>query len=292
MPTVVLDGRTVAYLEAGQGQRTADRRATARAAAPLLLVHGYTGSKEDFASVLAQLGEERRAVAVDLPGHGDSQALPDPGGYGLWATAQWLLRLADVLGLGEYHLLGHSMGGLVVQRVAAAASQRLRSLVLMDTGLAGLRQEAAEVVARIGVAARDEGIEAAWRESRRASERRAPRYHTSADRDEFVRRRFLALDPAAVVVGARNLITAAPLTAFLRDIDLPVLVVHGEHDDAWTPHEQRVLARTVRGAELAVVPDSRHSPQLENPQAWLRAVRGFLRRAEEDQQRGPRAGVG
>lgn len=292
MPTLVLDGRTVAYLEAGQGQGSAGRRGPARAAAPLLLVHGYTGSKEDFAAVLEPLGAQRRAVAVDLPGHGGSAALPDPAGYGLWATAQWLLRLADALGLGEHHLLGHSMGGLAVQRVAAAASRRLRSLVLMDTGLAGLRQEAAEVIARIGRAARDQGIEAAWRESRRASEQRSPRYQTTPERDEFVRRRFLALDPTAVVVGARNLITAAPLTAFLRHIDIPVLVVHGEHDDAWTPHEQRLLARTVRGAQLAVVPDSRHSPQLENTPAWLDAVRGFLHRVENEQQRGWRAGVG
>lgn len=273
MPTVALTGRTVSYIQAGRGP-----------GAPLLLVHGFTGSKEDFALVLDELGNDRKVVAVDLPGHGGSQAPPDPAGYGLSASAEWVLRAAAALDLGAHHLLGHSLGGLVVQRVAAAAGQRLRSLVLMDTGLGALRDEVADLVARVAVAAREHGMQAAWEERCRLNQRRAVRYEPPHGREDFVRRRFLALDPAAVVAGAHSLIEAAPLDAFLRRIRIPVLVIHGEHDDAWTPVEQQLLARTVRGAELAVVRASRHSPQLENPVEWLAAVRDFLRRAEGDER--------
>ncbi len=272
MPTVALAGRTVSYIQTGRGP-----------GAPLLLVHGFTGSKEDFARVLEELGKDRRVVAVDLPGHGGSQAPPDPSGYGLSASAEWVLGAADALDLGPHHLLGHSLGGLVVQRVAAAAGQRLRSLVLMDTGLGALREEVADLIARVAVVARDQGMEAAWEERRRLNLRRAVRYDPPPGREDFVRRRFLALDPAAVVVGARSLTEAGALEAFLRRIAMPVLVIHGEHDDAWTPAEQQQLARAVRGAELAVVRASRHSPQLENPVEWLAVLRDFLRRAEGGQ---------
>lgn len=268
MPTTTVDARTVAYIEAGDGPGP-----------PLLLVHGFTGSKEDFAPVLGPLAEQRRVLAVDLPGHQDSPGPDRPEQYGLATLAAWLLRFADAVGLDDFHLLGHSMGGLVVQRVASLASQRLHSLVLMSSGVGALREEAAEVVTRVAVAARDQGLEAAWEES----QRRPPRLHTPApdsDRDVFVRRRFMALNPAAVVGGARNLIAATPLGAFLRGIDVPVLVVHGEHDDAWLPSEQALLVRSVAGARLVVVPDSVHSPQLENADYWLKAVNGFLVEAE------------
>lgn len=261
--TTTVDERAATYNEAGDGP-----------GAPLLLVHGFTGSKEDFDPVLEALATDRRVIAVDLPGHGGSEGTDDEAAYGLSATGAWILRFADAAGLGDFHLLGHSMGGLAVQRTAASASQRLRSLVLMSTGLGALREEAGDYIVRMAVAARDEGMEAAWEEGLRRPAREV--VVPDPARQEFSRRRFFALRPAAIVGGARNLIGAAPLGAFLYGIDIPVLVVTGEHDDAWTLSEQTLLARTVAGARHVVVPDAVHSPQLENPDYWLKAVTGFL----------------
>jgi pimeloyl-ACP methyl ester carboxylesterase len=263
MPTLTLDGSTVAYDDAGDGP-----------GAPLLLVHGFSGGRDDFADVLEPLARDRRVVSVDLPGHGGSEGPEDTGAYGLGAVAGWLLRLADALDLGDVHLLGHSLGGLVVQRAAAVGSQRLRSLVLMDTGLGALREEAAERIVRIALAFRDEGPEAAL-EAMLDGATAPPEEREAA----LVRLRSLA--PAAVIGGARNLVGAAPLGAFLRGIDIPVLVIHGEDDDAWAATEQRLLAATVAGAQHEVVPDAAHSPQRENPEAWLAAVGAFLRRADD-----------
>ncbi|MPZ74064.1 MAG: alpha/beta fold hydrolase [Nitriliruptorales bacterium] len=266
--TTTVDGRVTTYHEAGDG-----------GGHPILLVHGYTGSADDFDPVLGGLAMDRRVVAVDLPGHGGSEGPDDEDVYGLTASSAWLLRFADAVGLDEFHLLGHSMGGLVVQRTAAAASQRLYSLVLMATGLGALREEACDLVVRMAVAARDHGIQAAWREV----QSRPPRSVAAAVdpvREEFVRRRFMAFKPAALVGGARNLIAAEPLGAFLRGIDIPVLVIHGEHDDAWTPAEQALLARTIRRARHVVVPGAVHSPQWENTDYWLKSVRTFLSEAD------------
>lgn len=264
---VDVDGAPVAYREAGEGPGP-----------PLLLVHGFTGSKEDFDPVLDDLARDRRVVALDLPGHGESRGSDDPTAYGLSSAATWLLRAADALGLGEHHLLGHSMGGLIAQRVAAAASQRLHSLILMDTGVGAVREEVGDHLTRMATTAREEGMAAAFEVVRSA-----PRPHArppAPELEQFLRERFLSLNPAAVVGGASSLITAMPLGAFLRGIDIPVLVIHGEHDDAWTAEEQILLARSVRGAELVVIPDSVHSPQRENPKAWLEAVTDFLERAD------------
>lgn len=262
MGSLAVDGRPVGVLDAGGGD-----------APPLLLVHGFTGSKEDFSDVVDRLAEDRRVVAVDLPGHGDSEGAEQPEAHELGATATWVLRCAGALGLGDFHLLGHSLGGLVVQRVAAIASQRLRSLLLVSTGLGALRPEAAEVPVRIATTARDHGPQAAYDVAREAHE-------DGAAEDPGHAGRFAQLHPAALVGGARSLVQAIPLGAFLRGIDIPVLVLHGEADTMWAPAEQALLARTIRGAELVVVPDAAHSPQQDNPDAWLSAVRTFLLRAD------------
>lgn len=271
--TATVDGRRVAYVRAGSSRAT-----------PLVLVHGFTGSKEDFKPVLGSLAADRPVIAMDLPGHGDSEGSDDPAAYGLATTAAWLLRFADELGLEDFHLLGHSMGGLVVQRTAAVASQRLASLTLMGTGLGALREEAGEHITEVAIAARDQGLEAAWAV---VLARPAREFVLPADpqRDEFCYRRFFALPPAAIVGGARNLISAAPLGAFLYGIDIPVLVIHGEHDDAWLPSEQALLARTIAGARLVVVPDAVHSPQLENRDYWTKAVTEFLAEADSSTNR-------
>lgn len=270
MPTLRTDGRTVAYDSAGDGP-----------GAPLLLVHGFTGGRDDFAGVLDRLGAQRRAVAVDLPGHGGSAGPDDPSAYGLSALADWALRVAGALGLEGFHLLGHSLGGLVAQRVAAAASQHLRSLVLMDTGLGAPREEAARRAARVAVAARDEGPEAALDASQ------AGGVPLDSEQRRAALSRFRALNPVAVVGSARGLVQATPLGAFLRGIDLPVLVVHGVDDDVWTPSQQRLLAATIPGAEHVVVPRAGHSPQRDNPEAWLAAVNGFLGRVDAGERAGP-----
>ena len=266
--TATVDGRQVTFLRAGSSRAT-----------PLVLVHGFTGSKEDFEPVLDSLAADRPVIAVDLPGHGGSEGTDDPAAYGLATTSAWLLRFVDEIGLEDFHLLGHSMGGLVVQRTAAVASQRLASLILMGSGLGALREEASDHIADVAIAARDRGLQAAWDVilQRPAREFAIP---ADAQREEFLYRRFFALPPAAIIGGARNLISAAPLGAFLYGIDIPVLVIHGEHDDAWLPSEQALLARTIAGARLVVVPDAVHSPQLENRDYWTKAVTEFLAEAD------------
>lgn len=271
MPTLALDGRTVAYTDRGEGRD---------GAAPVLCLHGWTGSKEDFDAVVGALAEDRRVVVPDLPGHQGSEGLRDEAAYGLGALAAWVLRFTDAVGLGDVHVVAHSHGGLVAQRLAVVASQRLRSLVLVGTGVGAVREDAAEVVTRTVAAAREEGLDAAWHASR-VDVPVAPGAATErAAREAFTRARFTALEPEALIGMARNLVGAAPVGAPLRGLDLPALVVTGAYDHAWLPTEQAVLARAVRGARHVVLPDADHTPQVTAPATFGRVVRGFLADAD------------
>lgn len=262
MPTITVDSRPVTYAAAGEPGST-----------PLVCVHGFTGSAEDFAGALDGLAAGRRVYAPDLPGHGGSAGPDDPGAYGLDALAGTVLEFADAVGLGEFHLLGHSLGGLVAQRVAAVASHRLTSLVLAGTGLGAPPEASLEYVTRIAAAVRDHGLAAGLAATGQQPDGGASGHGQDA---ASVEERFLALAPASVIGEARALVTAAPMGAFLRGIDVPVLVLHGEDEDVWPEAEQRHLARTVAGARRVVIPGSGHAAQREDPAAWSAAVARFL----------------
>ena len=244
----------------------------------MLCLHGWTGSRTDFEAVLDGLAQGRRVVVPDLPGHADSEGSGDEGDHGIGAVARWVEAFADAVGLGELHLLGHSLGGLQAQRVAVNASQRLRSLVLVGTGLGMPDETVAGHVAAIAAVARDRGLDAAWDASRALND--AAGRALDPQRGEVLRERWLRMEPAALIGGARALVSAAPVIAFLRGIDLPVLVVHGEREPMWAPPDQRLLAETIAGAVRVVVPGAEHSPHADRPEAFLAVVAPFLDAAE------------
>ena len=103
---------------------------------PLVLVHGFMGGGAQWAGQKAALSQDYEVIALDLPGFGENAHLPvldRSEGFADWAIAE-LHRL----NLPRYHLLGHSMGGMVVQEMLRRDAQRIESLVLYSTGSVGI----------------------------------------------------------------------------------------------------------------------------------------------------------
>ncbi|MGI3776176.1 MAG: alpha/beta fold hydrolase [Janthinobacterium lividum] len=124
MDSVERDGVRLAYVEDGPARPDG---------VPLLLVHGWTGDHGTFAPQLAHLRQRRRVVAVDLRGHGGSDAPRQS--YGVKGFAEDVAFVAERLGLREAVLVGHSMGGLVGLEVAAGRPGLLSGLVMIDSPL-------------------------------------------------------------------------------------------------------------------------------------------------------------
>ena len=99
----------------------------------VLAVHGITGSHRSWAPVARHLGDAVTVLAPDLRGRGESAEVGGP--YGMASHVEDLLAVLDHTGCGRAVLAGHSMGGYIVARFAAAAPDRLSAAVLVDGGL-------------------------------------------------------------------------------------------------------------------------------------------------------------
>lgn len=259
---------------------------------PLLLLHGFTGAKEDFTDWLDGFAADGwHAVAPDHRGHGASAAPAGEDAYSLEVLAEDVVGLADALDWTRFSLLGHSMGGMVAQHVAIAAPERLAALVLMDTGhgpVEGIDPELATLAIEI---ARTQGLDAL---ADLMASHQSP-LSTPADQRlraerpgyvEFGEWKFRACASAMYAAMVPRMLGQPDRLDHLRSLDVPTLVVVGGQDRAFLGPSRR-LAEAIDGCRLVELPDAGHSPQFEAPEAWWTAVSGFLVEA-----RATRAGEG
>jgi len=248
---------------------------------PLVLVHGFTGGRVDFADVIDTLAADRRVVAWDHRGHADSTNTGDPATYTFdQLVADMSAAVAD-LGLERFHLLGHSMGGIVAQKYVLAEPDHVASLVLMDTGGEAMKGIPPEWIEATVTRGRAEGMGAvaafmagfagdAFTGPAEAKERIISR----------LRHKLTNMDVEAFDALGRALGEFPPMLGRLgAEVKMPVTVLIGEHDVGLVPAAHK-LHDAIPGSELVVIPDAAHSPQDENPPAWLAAVRAHLAHAE------------
>jgi pimeloyl-ACP methyl ester carboxylesterase len=264
----------LAIAEAGEGGR------------PLLLVHGFTGAKEDFTDFLDPLAELGwHAVAPDQRGHGASAKPEAEDDYTFEAFATDLLALLDALGWERCVALGHSMGGMVVQTAILRAPERFEGLILMDTSHRGLRVD--EGLVEMGIAiARAEGIAAVMAAQDALGPDQAlgtgPHQRLLETREgykDFGARKMLASSPAMYAAMLQRITSATAVDRLpeLASIRVPTLVLVGEEDRPFRKPSER-MAEAIPGAELVVIPDGGHSPQFEATELWWKALADFLAR--------------
>lgn len=246
----------------------------------VVCLHYFAGSGLEWDAVAARLAGEYHCVAPDLRGHGDSAALPDA--YAVADGADDVAGVVAALGITDYALVGHSMGGKLALALAARRPPGLRALVLVapspPTPEPIPDAERARLLASHG--------------DRRAAEETAdaivarplppaPRARVVADN--------LRTSPAAwrawLARGSRE-----DVSALASHITVPTLVVAGTADRTIP---EALLAREVvprvAGARLAVVPGAGHLVPLEAPEALAGLVAAELRTAFGRPRPGPRA---
>jgi pimeloyl-ACP methyl ester carboxylesterase len=188
------------------------------------------------------------------------------------------MTLVDELGFGSFHLVGHSMGGAIAQEIALAHPDRLLSLTLHSTTDSFAVVNANSALAlwrdyRFGVAARD-GMKAV---SEMTSPFPAPP-HMPMERLEETKERLATMSIDSFIGAWEGLASWPGTESRAASISTPTLVIYGAIDTQFLIDGSRALGAAIRGAEVAVIPQSGHQPQFERPQLYNAALGAFLNR--------------
>lgn len=246
---------------------------------PVVFLHGFFGTADDWDDVAWELADDRPVVAVDLPGHEpadepldeEEAALPTD----LVGAARAVGRHLDHLDLMRVDLVGYSLGGRIAAALAGDTPKRVRRLVLVgarvEPDLDPSREQRDRDWAR---RLREEGVagflDAWWQQPLFDTLRAHP--DLPAWRERRLRGR---ADRLADVLEALTPARQPDLVPALAAADIPVLLVAGEHDTTYTEAAQAAAERLPH-ATVALVPGAGHAPHLEAPDALAETLRAFL----------------
>lgn len=268
---VLPPGVEAVTLETSRGEFAAHTALTDGAIAHILLIPGWTGSKEDFTAFLPLLA----AAGFDATTYDQRGQYETPGGpdddytlEGFAADAMAVRGMAT--DSARSHLLGHSFGGLVAQQAAVLHAESIASLSLLCTGPGALgetpgRPPLTPLVQALGVMTLAE-IRAAL-----PSDPSLP-----PDIAEFLDKRFTSNAPASLKAITELLIDAPDIIDEVTATGLPFWVGRGADDDAW-PHDVQAAMAKRLDTDIHVIDDAAHSPAVENPQGLLDAWLPFLK---------------
>lgn len=272
---------------------------------PVVCLHGGPGSAHYYMEPLEALaGTGRRAVFYDQIGCGRSTGPQNPAYYDVALFVDELGVVLDALGLDEIHLFGNSWGGMLAMEYALTHPGGLASLIL-SSAPASIPQWIEETGRLRRLLPAD--VQSTLQRHEDAGTTDDAEYEAAAM--TFYRRHVCRLDPWPDCVE-RSLIEeqglvyqtmAGPnefvVTGKLRDwdvvdrlgeIDVPSLVVTGQHDEA-TPAINRTVSRGIPGAESVIFRDASHTAHVERTEAYVELLDRFMSRVEG--RRGSRTGV-
>ncbi|HYH94807.1 2-succinyl-6-hydroxy-2,4-cyclohexadiene-1-carboxylate synthase [Hyalangium sp.] len=261
-------GVTLAYSTWGEGPR------------PLVLLHGFTGNRTAFDHLRPWLSSAVKAVAVDLPGHGETPLPQRKGRDGFIETVDALVELVEKLGVSSVDLLGYSMGARIALGAALHRPERFGRLIL-ESGSPGLRRrmeraERRETDGRHASLLRSQGVDA-FMERWEAQPMFESLKKLPPERLEALRARRKSCN-AEGLIGALECLGLGFQPSYWKELyrqRLPTLLLSGKLDEKFTE-----IARKM-ATELPVVwshafTDCGHAPHLEAPEDYAREVLSFL----------------
>ncbi len=236
---------------------------------PIVLVHGFMGGSAQWSRLGSVLSQVTEVIALDLPGFGENAHLSPINR--IESFADWVIEETHARGLQSYHLLGHSMGGMIVQEVARRDTGRVNRLVLYATGSIGVLPGRFETIAESKRRAAQDGAETTARRIAATwflEETDSPEYPACADIAALAR-----LDALEAGLDAMEAWNGADA---LSAITQKTLVIWGDQDRTYAWPQIEKLWSEIPNATLAVIPGCAHAVHLEKPLLFEPPLLDFL----------------
>ena len=233
--------------------------------ADVVLVHGFTGSKEDFVVVAGLLAESGfRVLTFDNRGQHESSHSLRHDAYSLESLGRDNVEISQHFNLNKPHILGHSFGGLITQQAVLLAPDYWSSFTLFCSGPGGqsgwmndpqYQNLTNQTKAQI------------WQEILAPQREGDPRI-------DLLKKRWLASDAVATLAYREHLLNQPSQITALSKLNIPSHVVYGEKDDRWSPKIQNEMARELQ-SQVTILPNCGHNPNEENPQLTTQKLSAY-----------------
>ena len=249
---------------------------------PLVMTHGIGGSLELWTPQLAGMGQSHRIIAWDAPNHGLSDLTGKAEDWDSYAG--WLVAFADALGLDQFIAVGNSMGAALSLRAAALAPDRVKGICLANAASLGpevfpvFRLMTLPFLGEVMTKPSPKGLE-----MQLGAMVKDPACVDATLRAALLRNlhkpggsaAFLATLRATSSLFGQRRSSWEPSLRLLATLDVPMLLLHGRQDKVVPLKHSQAAAQRAKHAQLVVLDDCGHTPQIEKPQAFNAALADF-----------------
>lgn len=253
MPVVLVGNEKIRYW-IGRSGLSAGREV-------VLFIHGAGGGQFVWSFQKAFFERRVHPVILDLPGHGESGG---PGEKDIGRYAEHVHSFLKALDLRDVFLVGHSMGGAIVQFMALNFPERIKGIILAGTGA---RLRVVPIILN--------GIQNSFEETVRKITRFAYSQKNWADLIERGISDLLRCRPE-VLYGDFLACDRFDVTSSVGQIDVPALILCGEEDELTPVKYSQFLHEKIKGSRLEVLPNAGHMVMIESPMAFNEKIDQFI----------------
>ena len=236
---------------------------------PLVLIHGFLGSSRMWEAQIDFFKHQFRVITPDLPGFGRSNKVKSHNN--IQSIANLLLDSFEEKKIDKFHLLGHSMGGMIVQEMAKKSGDKISKLVCYSTGPRGEMPGRFETVDQSRENIKKNGLEV-------TAKNIAKTWFVLGEKAKYFE---LCLE-----VGKQTSIEAADnaLIAIknwngvenLQDIKNNTLIIWGDKDESYNLKQVQTLEENISDSNLVIFKGCAHNVHLEQPDQFNHTIKDFL----------------
>ena len=238
---------------------------------PLVLVHGFLGSSDMWSPQIKFFKDDFRVIVPALPGFGKSSTINSCDSIECMAKA--ILNLLEKKEIKNFNLLGHSMGGMIVQEIAKIAGEKILKLICYGTGPRGNIPGRFETIDQSREKLRINGLkDTAYRIAKTwfIEEEKAKYFYLCEEAGKQTS--IETVDNGLVAMknwsGIKN----------LKNIKNETLIVWGDQDKAYNFNQVETLNNNIPDSDLKVIKDCSHNVHLEKPDEFNRIIKEFLKK--------------
>ena len=237
---------------------------------PLVLVHGFLGSSDMWNPQIKFFKDDFRVIVPALPGFGKSRTISSCDS--IQCMAEILLDSLEKKKIKSFNLLGHSMGGMIVQEIAKLAGEKISKLICYGTGPRGNMPGRFETIDQSRKKLKINGLE-------NTAHRIAKTWFIEEDKAKFFYLCEAAGKQTSIEAADNGLVAMKNWNGVenLKNIKIETLIIWGDQDKAYNFNQVKTLKDKIPNSDLKIIKDCSHNVHLEKPDEFNRTVIEFLK---------------